>query len=395
MRAGHVSCRSEPAGPPASLSSVVGREALMNRLGVFVLLVLLLEVCRANSIVFPAFDRPLVLGDRVIAHHTYGDHMVCIGKKDGTVLWRMKASTPIQRIYPTKSNHFLVVQNEKVSVIDSGSGHVVAAQNIPGSFFGCSGDDRLFYHRRNGMIRCRALDTGKEIWKFHCRERKSNIVPLLLDDFVFLSVSPRRIVGASISKGVNQLICLSSKDGAKIWKESLPLSKAGFGVHSQVSSGPKWLLCTTDNVLRLLSKDSGKVLHQWNSEDDIDGAAFLSQDRVVVCLGGVGAKTRVIRVLNIPNFKLRSQFRVRAERSSLRAVGDVLVLNSLYRSIGVNLVSERKIWEKGQRHYTVAEGMLYFGEHNNSQSDPLRVLGICDPKTGRDTVIYTEKVRPK
>jgi hypothetical protein len=191
-------------------------------------------------------------------------------------------------------------------------------------------------------------------------------------------------------KGTNLIACLSATKGASLWKESVPLSNKGFGVHLQISAGKKWLLCTTDNALRLVDNTSGKVMRWWRSDEDVDGADFWGEELIAVCLGGIGAETRTIQILNISDFKLVSRFEVDArEVSATQVIGDVIILHSLYRNIGVDLRSQKLVWRKGQRHSTVKDGLLYFGEHVPNK----RVLGVCDPKTGDDTVIYSETLK--
>ena len=354
------------------------------------------SVCMATSIVFPAFGTPLVTDDAIFAHHTYGERLVCLDRKSGAVRWQIKATAPIRSVCCVDSNRIAAVHADKLSMIDTSRGTNLKTHDIAGVLFGRSTDGNILSLTSNHTVVCSDHDTGRRIWKHQCREQNSNVMAkIVADDLIFLAFSPRSITRLwdkrewVTMKGTNLVACLSAKAGTPLWREPVALSTKGFGVHLQISAGQKWLLCTTDNALRLLDRKSGKVLSRWRSEEDMDGADFWDDDLIAVCFGGIGANTRTIRILNAPDFTRIAEFAVDAiEVASVQVVGDVMVLHSLYRNIGVDLRSQKVIWRKGQRHYTVKNGLLYFGEH----ADKKRVLGVCDPKTGRDTVIYSEIV---
>lgn len=350
----------------------------------------------ATSIIFPAFSAPLITDNEIIAHHTYGKEIICLDKTSSNVRWKINANDPIQSIICVDSNRIAVIHAERASLIDVSQGTTLKEKEIPGSMFGKSKDNNILSITIDGLLTCSDLDTGKLIWKRSCRADKSNLMPLVVDDLIFLSYSPRTITthsdrnGEWVSiEGTNLVACHSAKDGATIWREPVLLSNMGFGVLPQAVYSSQWILCTAGNTLRLLDKVSGGVLFQKHFEDDVDGADFWMNDRIAVCFGGIGANTRTIRVLNANNFDIVFEFSVNAmEVADVDVVGHILILNSLYRSIGVDLRSQKIVWEKGQRHYTAQDGLIYFGENANNQ----RILGICNPTTGTDRVIYSETV---
>lgn len=355
------------------------------------------SVCMATSIIFPAFDTPLVSEDAIFAHYTYGQKLLCLDKKTGAIRWQVTTEAPIQSIFGVDSNRIITVHSGKVSLLDAQRGNLIKTLDLHGFFFGRPVNGNIFSHTSDGVIVCQEFDTGKRVWQNQYKEPDSNILPLLVNDLAFLSFSPRRMThhwGVKSKlitmEGTNMIACLSAKDGAVVWKEAVPLSKKGFGVHLQVVPGQKWLLCITDNAVRLLDRKTGTVLYQWHSEKDVDGADFWGDERIVICLGGIGATTRSIQIMNIPDFTLTDEFTAEArEVATVEVVGDVMILKSLYRTIAVDLGAKTVIWQKGQRHFIVQDGLLYYGEHCDNQ----RMLGICDPKTGEDTAVYSEKVK--
>ena len=363
-----------------------------------ILFILLAEAnaCMATSILFPAFNAPLITDNEIIAHHTYGKEIICLDKTSCIVRWKIYAKDPIQSIFRVDSNMIAVIHAETASIIDVSQGTTLKEMEIPGSMFGKSKDNHILSITIDDLLTCSDLNTGKLIWKRPCRVDKSNLMPLIVDDLIFLSYSPSTITTHSDSngervsiEGTNLIACHSAKDGTAFWREPVLLSNMGFAMLPQAVYSSQWILCTAGNTLRLIDRVSGGVLFQKHFEDDVDGADFWMTDRIAVCFGGIGANTRTIRVLNANNFDIVFEFSVDAmEVANVDVVGHILILNSLYRNIGVDLRSQKIVWEKGQRHYTVQDGLLYFGESANNQ----RILGICNPTTGTDRVIYSEPV---
>ena len=395
MPGGHHDCISNTVGP-VWLRFSVG--TTMNKPLVWALVGLLSgpSVCTATSIIFPAFGAPLVTDDAIFAHHTYGEQLICLDRTSGTVRWRIKARAPIRSISRIDSNRIVAVFTDKLSVIGTSQGKILETEDIGGTFFGRAADGNILSMTKRNVVVCSGADTGTRIWEHQCLETSSNVTPTVADDLIFLAFSPRNITTHSDSKsewvrvkGTNMITCLSAKTGTSLWTEPVPLNRKGFGVHLQVSAGRKWLLCKTDNDLRLLDGKSGAVASRWHSMEDIDGAGFYHDGQIAVCFGGIGARTRTIRIFDAPDFTLAAEFTVDAvEVASARVVGNVMLLSSLYRNIGVDLRTQKVLWQKGQRHCTEQDGFLYFGEH----ADNKRVLGVCDPKTGHDTTIYTERI---
>jgi hypothetical protein len=150
----------------------------------------------------------------------------------------------------------------------------------------------------------------------------------------------------------------------------------------------------TDNALRIIEKNSGKVVKRWESkEKDIIGADFWKQDYIVVCLREIGSRERIVRVLNIKDFSVYSEFIINAvEVDSVKVVGDTLILESVYPNSGVDLSAGKIIWETRQWHYNVNDGEIFFGQYDEKYGIPFRILGKCDPATGNRKILYSEMV---
>ena len=175
----------------------------------------------------------------------------------------------------------------------------------------------------------------------------------------------------------------------------MPLSKAGFGVVGQVIEGDKHLLCVTDNAIRVLDKATGNELRRYESSLDIDGADYWGSLRIAICLGGVGKGSRTIQVIDSADFRVLSEFKIsKAEVAYVEVVGDVLLLGALYRNMGVDLLKEEVIWEVGQWHKRIHDNLIYYGKHHYDEDTKkgYRVLGVCDPVTGEQEILYSELI---
>jgi hypothetical protein len=158
---------------------------------------------------------------------------------------------------------------------------------------------------------------------------------------------------------------------------------------------------------------------EYKSEVDICDIDWWGSSRLVVCTGNIGgsldfarldgSKSRsdglsdqkTIQILNVDDLKPESDFPLKAlEASSACVVGDVLIIGSLYRNYGLDLIHKRELWQDFQIHATVHDGLLYYGAYERGENQQGgRVFGVRDPRTGKTTVLYREQVetasRPK
>ena len=326
------------------------------------------SVHSGKSIIFPAFDAPLVTDDAIFAYHTFGDQLVCLERNSGTVRWRIKTTARIGSMFRVDANRIAAVHDDKLSVIETSTGAIVNTVPIPGYVFGRSTDGNILTRTEQDVIVCADVNTGARVWTHQGHQQDPQVRARIADDLIFLS--SRRTIrthpgGESESVTMelkHPVVCLSAKNGTPLWSEPVTVRDWWLGVRLRVASNEKWALCTTDYALRLLERHSGRIVNRRRSEEMTHGADFWGDDRIAVCSGRLAADTKIIRILNVPDLTLNAEFTVDAMVVTwVTVVGDVMILDSLYRSIGVDLESETVIWEKGQRHYTVHDGLLYYG----------------------------------
>ena len=164
-----------------------------------------------------------------------------------------------------------------------------------------------------------------------------------------------------------------------------------------MSTNKRMLLCSTDRFIQLVEADTGRRARRYDSETDIDGAAFWGGERIVLCLGGIRASQRTARILSVRDFTVISEFQFAAlEVSSVGTAGDILLIHSLYRSIGIDLVQQTKLWEAFQRWETVSDGQIFFGACEREAGEPTkRIFGKCDLRSGKTTTLYAEELSVK
>lgn len=329
-----------------------------------------------------------------------GKALLCLDMESRAVLWRLELPYPISDIWITKDNRLVVRQENSVAVLASLTGKTLYTKPVPGPVFGMAADGAVYCKTKEGDIVCILLDSGEERWRFNIRAPDSNIHLEYFEPFVFVLLRPRTIVSrmdgqgnTTSMEGLNKLICLSAGNGAVLWKEDLPLSKAAFAASIQVQGAAKWILCATDKQVRLMNRQTGKVMRVFDSPEDINGVDFWGDKHIALCLGGFGAESRTVQILDVNNFAVQSEFSVAVDEVAFtRVVGNVLILESLYHHVGVDMVSGKVIWKVGQIWWTLHQDNLIFGGHTGGGRDMQRVLGILDPKTGKMTLLHSEEV---
>jgi hypothetical protein len=370
--------------------------------------------CYGTSIAYPAFDTPVIQNGRIYAHHLWGHRVLCFDLSTKSVLWHTQLDQPIHKIWIASPNEIVLdhwgSQRSILYTLDKNNGKVTGQHNLPGRILGVTEKGTVFHvhNEEDARIRCYSYNKKKELWTFNPEVPNSNISSALCGDYLFIFASPRSIVTSSrfgkeettsIKKGSNEIICLKASDASVLWREKVPLSKAGFGVSGSAKESRKHLLCVSDNAIRLLDKASGKKLKQYRRRVDIDGADFWGDDRIVICFGGTDAAmedgVRTIRVIDTNDFSVLSEFHVKKrEVASATVVGNILLLGSLYREMGIYLLKKEIAWTAYQRHQRIYNGLIYYGGHiQETDKKLLRVFGVCDPATGKGEILYSEPVK--
>ena len=62
------------------------------------------------------------------------------------------------------------------------------------------------------------------------------------------------------------------------------------------------------------------------------------------------------------------------------------------RVIGVDLEEKKLLWTGYARHQSIHGGMIYYGTGGGDAGLRERRLGVCDPKTGKERLLYSEVV---
>lgn len=373
-------------------------------LGLMLSFLLTVVLCSCSPVitgsrVFPAFGKPVVQENYIFSYYTWGKVLLCLDMESSTVLWRAKLRHPIFAIWATEDDHLVARQRSSIVILDSLTGKILCSKTVPGYVFGLTPDETAYCLTDDDDIVCVRLDDGNQHWRYKTNARGSNVWPSHFQGFVFALVRPRSITTTYTEgqaqttsiEGSNRLICLSARNGAELWKEGLPLSQAGSEPRIHICAASEYILCATDNRIRLLDRQTGEVMRVLDSPEDIDGAAFWNEHHIVLCLGGIGKTTKTVRVLGANDFAVQSEFPVEAKAvSSAKVVANVLILGSLYQHVGVDLLSGKMIWKVGQLWGTVRQDNLIFGGHTGDGWNAQRVLGALDPKTGEMRLLHSE-----
>ena len=360
--------------------------------------------CAAESIEFPAFGVPIVTDKLIITCCPYFGHtpVLAIDRQTNKVLWRVELPQSVFNVTQVDADRFLAVGKGTLYLLDF-AGRILQSQDLPGTLVGGPQDGKVWCcSYETHRIFCIAFMGDKVFWELDPNVEGSNAWPTLVGDLILLSVSPATI-SLNISSegerttftGANRVVCLRASDGQQIWSEDVPLDEHSYGVSLRVASGKDAILCSTDSELLVLDPKSGAIKQRYQAGEGINGVDFWGKDRLAMCLGGLSATTRTIRVLSLSDRRILDEFQVeRQEVASLTTVGDVAVLGSVYRDVGVDLQARRIAWDRFQLHWDEHDGLIYYGAPNDQrESHQWRILGVLDPKTGKDTELYREAVK--
>lgn len=350
--------------------------------------------CYATSIIFPAFGRPVVRDEKIYTHHVVGHEVICFDISSKSIKWRtkLKSDQMIHGLWMGLSNEILVYHwGSKYSVLyvlDTNTGQIKEKHLLKGRILDVTENGQVLYEDRQKIskIYCYLYTKKKDIWAFNPQTPEAIISSWLCGEYFFIFVSPT-------GPDCDEIICLKASDGSLIWREKVPVKQ--FSIHGSVKEGGNYLLCVSDNVIRLLDKNSGKILKRYNSSVDLNGADFWGDGRIVMCLGGVTLDPiRTIRIIDTAAFKVLSEFQVKkVEVARVDVVGDILLLGSLYREMGVDLSKKKIVWNSYQRHQRIHNGLIYYGEPGGDNAKSSRILGVCEPATGKTQSLYSEPVK--
>lgn len=346
------------------------------------------HVC-GTSIVFPAFDNPLLFPKHIVLHHTYGKEVIGFNREGRTVSWRAVTSSPIYESFSAGTNRFILIQKDQFSMINVDDGKVLFQGALHGYVTGFA--DGKLISRNGSLTTCYSVDTGKVLWEYRWPEDLSNLWPRVCDQFVFLSVTPGGYHATLANgqehvklKGTNAIVCLSLHDGKELWKEMLPPDKSG---RFSLSLGNDAILCSSERELFILDRKSARIIQRRKTEANIQSAVLWGENRFVVLTTG-----GEVVVYDRKNFTKISTSPVPIQTvGTVTLLGDILLLESLYRLHAFDLRNKASLWTKGQRHITLGIGSIYYGEYEEGS----RIFGRTDPATGTDEVLYSEKQQPE
>ena len=349
--------------------------------------------CLGDSIALPGFGRPLIVDDVLIGFRTYKREVIGIKRETGEFLWRFGTSRPPFRLLEAGKDSVAAVQFDTISILDAQTGLRKATLHVDGFTFGVSSDRSVYCWNTNGAITSYDLLSGKELWRTTYGGENSNILyPQHAGNLILLASTAREGISTSglggairVSPVKNEIACLNATDGSELWNERISLSEGNQWLIHFVSNDESRTIWCTPNCLRILDSQTGEILLRWDSPFDISSATFWKEDRIVVYLGGIGAESQLLHIISVPEFDTVKRYTVNQTGvSRIETVSDVLLVSRLDQSVGVDLRNGITLWEKKGRRFAPYQGSLYFGGYHGG----MNVLGVCDPTTGNEKVLY-------
>jgi hypothetical protein len=378
------------------------RHPLMTRTSVASVICVLLGWAPSSfgtSIVFPAFSAPIIHDGRAYFSYTSGKRVLCFDLSRKELAWKRDLDFLIARMDLSPEGEIVASGREQAVVLEPLTGQTVKPVAALG--FTAEVDSQGHVYRlKDSRLECLASPSGPVIWHRDIEAKDSNAVSTVCGDWVFVSLSPRSIVSHSrgsrqIAAGKNELLILRARDGQVTWQQAVPLDHSGSGLWVKVKRGAGGLVCSTGTALYIIDEHTGKPIREYQVDEDIRCLDWWGASRLVLCLGNIGSRTKSIRVIHVEDLKPLAEFTISAtEAARAEVADDMLIIRSLYRNYGVDLKAEEQVWQSGQRHETVFEGSIYYGEPAGTEGNRKRVFGVCDLKTGKATKLYEEPVEP-
>jgi hypothetical protein len=298
-----------------------------------------------------------------------------------------------------------VLRHREHSVVISGD-EIVEAMDPVG---------RLCYvHRGKGaLLKCVDYETDRSLWERRLEVEAYEIKVRVENEFVFAVYTPVvvRVEGGVDSTSVEPVRCMAlrARDGSLVWNaESGVRRKTTFRdygsdlesrwrVNPQIAMGVGSIACAVGRDLYLLDRKTCKAIGKCTVDADIYDVAWWGDSNLVIAtseqIGAGNAGNSHQRILVLHGDKFEKRVLLDEESRTLPRIvvsGDVVIESS--RSLGLDLRSGRKLWTGPWRLYAAHAGGVYYGT-SSSREHPIpdeSSFGICDPVTGKVTVLYAE-----
>ena len=217
----------------------------------------------------PAFiDGPLVPSDV----HEKNKKVFCLDTETGNVVWEFYSkagSTP-----PIYDESVYIHDGASIYSLNVETGDVIweKESEIEGaSHLSLSQDGKIFVASYGGVVSCLERDSGRLLWQYDCKSVITNA----------LCVAYNRVFFGS---GDGTFYCLDKK-GELIWKREV-----GSGFCSPLAADKK-VAVGAENVLYIMSAQSGEIIESYNVRDTItsialsDGKLVVGTENGILCLG--------------------------------------------------------------------------------------------------------------
>jgi hypothetical protein len=351
---------------------------------------------QATSIVFSTFSAPVFQEDRLVFTSPDGKRLLC-ASLEGKIVWERKFERPIV-LFTGAESEAVVQVGKVVSAVSMQSGELraeftVEDENDAVSFSPELGSyvsrDRRFEKR---LFKLLDGQTGKPLWR---TSEIENIVCATPELMVCLAAE-RIPTRDGFRFGKASLDAYDRKSFARAW--SVPLAdrsgggfldaafKAPFLVYSEARTSLVVLDCATGR--KQVTKQMEVPEGSWMSGVSIHGEHLVwlthkidhddfnnSQHLLHFCtLSDLREVKKVVLKL--------------IEIASVSFEGEFMIADSLYRTACFRLSGE-KVWERFQCARTeVIKDRIYFSD----QSKNTARLGFIEVATGKETILYTERL---
>jgi outer membrane protein assembly factor BamB len=320
---------------------------------------------------------------------------------DGNMLWEKKFKQKIY-LFESHNSEIFLQKGKEIFRINPGSGELQLLFSLE------SKDDILNYRTQGDVYYSmegrfhkklfKIIDrtTGKPIWK----SDKIEDLIYVTEELIIALLSTREYNDSGgYNLSTTTIEAYNRKTFEKQW--TVPLSRH-HAIPWLNSVYLKPYLVYLDGDAKIVSLDcqTGEKVHEigdtLNPDGRITNLSLLKGDLVYLTrktnYDDFNKSKYTLHFCSIPDLKEKSTLVIELfEIFSVTFRDDYIISDSLYRTACFTMTGS-KVWEKYQMNRTdVIDGKIYFSDQKNEEAR----LGIIDVPTGKEIILYKEKIKHK
>lgn len=342
---------------------------------------------QALSIRFPKFGTPIAAEDKVVFTSVDSSRLICISRADGKIIWETRPGQDDLTAWFLHKGALLVTSGSTLLDCDVNSGKLTPVWN--------SGLERCALKQLVADLILITGDTGRvdHLMCFDATEKRIRwrkdftVAPLChSDSTVYVYQAKRKY---ATSKGYQpadaRLAAVDIQTGSNRWTYSLPSN----AFSPEAIAVGAYVVFEEERRLKCIEQRSGKVVNACEVLDP-DGP-------IALCSHGTNAwllsreSIPAVQSLSIPSLEKKTLFYTHWYAAGMKAVGDMLIGQSVGMTEAYDVSTGKKLWSGGQWNWSQA-GDKYVLYSEMVRGGGSATLNEIDVRTGTTRKLYEERL---